>query len=166
MATNYNDIVLYGFSNIQIKGENEVIYKPLLGGISIQVNISTETVSASNKTTKYTFFGKSTAEGQLTLLELSLVDKAKLFGNKIIESENGFYNVTVRDTDTPPNFSLKFEREKANGKKVVYEILSVTFLPNSIQANTTTENGIEEENITIDFIINEKDGILYRMYEN
>ena len=165
MANNYSDIVLYGFSNIQIKKEGEISYRPLIGGISVQANISTETMTATNATRTFTLVSTTKAEGQLTLLELTLDDRALLFGHTV-KYISDMKTLEVSDTDIPPTFSLKFERQKASGGKIIYELPSVTFKSNSIEANTLQQGEVQEDTITIDFTINKEDEILYRIYEN
>ena len=165
MATNYENIILYGFDNIQIKKEGESEYQPLIGGISVQVDINVEQVTATNKTDTYIIASNIIAEGQLTLLELSLDHRQLLFGHEI-QTVNEMRCLIVKDTDKCPRFSLKFSRTKANGKKIIYEIPCVTFSENSIQANTVKDGQIEEDNITINFVIQKTDGILYKVFEN
>ena len=165
MATNYENIILYGFDNIQIKREGQSEYQPLIGGISVQVDINVEQVTATNKTDTYIIASNIIAEGQLTLLELSLEHRQLLFGHEI-EEVDGMKCLVVKDTDKCPRFSLKFSRQKANGKKIIYQIPSVTFSENSIQANTVKDGQIEEDNITINFVIQKVDGILYKVFEN
>ena len=164
MATNYENIILYGFDNIQIKKEGESEYQPLIGGISVQVDISVENITGTNKTNTYIIASNIIAEGQLNLLELSLDHRKLLFGHSI-EEEDGMKCLVVKDTDKCPRFSLKFSRTKANGKKTVYQIPSVTFKENSINANTIKDGQIEEDNITIGFEIHKVDDVLYRVYE-
>ena len=165
MATNYENIILYGFDNIQIKKEGESEYQPLIGGISVQVDISVENITGTNKTNTYIIASNMIAEGQLTLLELSLDHRQLLFGHEI-QTVDGMKCLVVKDTDKCPRFSLKFSRTKANGKKIIYQIPSVTFSENSIQANTVKDGQIEEDNITISFEIQKADGILYKVFEN
>ena len=164
MANNYQNIILYGFSDIQIKKEGEKTYQPLIGGISVQVDISVENITASNKNDTYIIASNMIAEGQLTLLELSLDHRQLLFGHEI-QTVDGMRCLVVKDTDTCPKFSLKFSRTKANGKRIIYEIPSVVFSENSIQADTMKEGQIEESNITINFEIQKVNGILYRVFE-
>lgn len=164
MANNYQNIILYGFDDIKIKQEGQSEYQPLIGGISVQVDISVENITATNKTDTYVIGSNIIAEGQLTLLELSLDHRKLLFGHKI-EEENGMRCLVVKDTDKCPRFSLKFSRTKANGKKIIYQIPSVSFSENSIQANTVKNGEIEEDNITISFEIYKVGDVLYRIYE-
>ena len=165
MANNYENIILYGFDDIKIKREGQSEYQPLIGGISVQVDINVEQITATNRTDTYVISSRINAEGQLTLLELSLDHRKELFGHEI-QTVDGMRCLVVRDTDSCPRFSLKFSRTKANGKKIIYEIPCVTFSENSIQANTVKEGTIEEDNITINFTINKVDGILYKVFEN
>ena len=164
MANNYQNIILYGFDDIKIKQEGQSEYQPLIGGISVQVDISVENITATNKTDTYIIASNIIAEGQLTLLELSLDHRQLLFGHEI-QTVDGMRCLVVKDTDTCPRFSLKFSRTKANAKKIVYEIPCVTFKENSIQANTIKDGTIEEDNITIGFEIYKVNDVLYRIYE-
>ena len=165
MANNYKDIVLFGFDNIQIKQDNN--WENLLGAINVNINISVgEVLVAKNPTFSQSFTnGNIEANGQLTLLELSLENRAKLFGHSISEKD-GMKELIVRPTDTAPNFGLRFSKTKANGKKIIYQFDSVKFSEPSINADTIKNGQIEENNITIDFIIDNNSGVLYRIFEN
>ena len=153
MANNYENKILYGFSDIRVNGT------PILGGKSVQVNIDVETLKASNKTYDFRFSFVTGASGQMTLLSLTNYEMELLFDYQVSGNE-----LIVTDIFGNKEVELSFARKKANGKIIKY-YMTVIFSPSSIEANTI-EGDITEDNITLDFEVIKKNGVYYRQLEN
>ena len=154
---NYENKILYGFSDIKVNNE------PILGGKSVQVNLDIQTVKASNKTRDFRWSTVTGASGQITLLSLTSEEMELLFGYEVNNTSNG-QEIIVTDSFANKEVELSFARKKPNGKYIKY-YMTVIFNPASIEANTL-EGSISEDNITLDFEVIKKNGVYYKQIEN
>ena len=157
MPNNYENKILYGFSDIRVDGT------PILGGKSVQVNLDIETIRASNKTRDFRWSTVTSASGQMTLLGLTSEEMELLFGYEVRESSHE-RELKVTDSFANKEVELSFSRKKPNGKYIKY-YMTVIFNPASIEANTL-EGDISEDCVTLDFEVIKKDGVYYRQIEN
>ena len=157
MANNYENKILYGFSDIRVDGT------PILGGKSVQVNLDIETIRASNKTRDFRWSTVTSANGQMTLLGLTNDEMELLFGYRVNNTSKGS-ELIVTDNLANKEVELSFSRKKPNNKYIKY-YMTVIFSPASIEANTI-EGDISEDTITLDFEVIKKDGVYYRQIEN
>lgn len=157
MPNNYENKILYGFSDIRVDGT------PILGGKSVQVNLDIETVRASNKTRDFRWSTVTSASGQMTLLGLTSEEMELLFCYTVNQTDEG-RELIVTDNLANKEVELSFARKKPNNKYIKY-YMTVIFNPASIEANTIDGN-ISEDTITLDFEVIKKDGVYYRQIEN
>lgn len=157
MPNNYENKILYGFSDIRVDGT------PILGGKSVQVNLDIETIRASNKTRDFRWSTVTSASGQITLLSLTSEEMELLFGYEVRESSHE-RELIVTDSFENKEVELSFSRKKPNGKYIKY-YMTVIFNPASIEANTI-EGDISEDTITLDFEVIKKNGVYYKQIEN
>ena len=157
MPNNYENKILYGFSDIRVDGT------PILGGKSVQVNLDIETIRASNKTRDFRWSTVTSASGQMTLLGLTNDEMELLFGYRVNRTSER-RELIVTDSFANKEVELSFARKKANNKIIKY-YMTVIFSPASIEANTI-EGDISEDTITLDFEVIKKDGVYYRQIEN
>lgn len=157
MPNNYENKILYGFSDIRVDGT------PILGGKSVQVNLDIETIRASNKTRDFRWSTVTSASGQMTLLGLTNDEMELLFGYTVNQTDEG-RELIVTDSFANKEVELSFARKKPNNKYIKY-YMTVIFNPASIEANTI-EGDISEDTITLDFEVIKKDGVYYRQIEN
>ena len=96
----------------------------------------------------------------MTVLSLTAKEEALLFGYKYDEStrEIAVGNFTSQEVE------LSFKQKRADGRNIIYKMF-VVFTPSSLDMNTVA-GAIEEQNITLNFEIIQKDGVYYRRYEN
>ena len=157
MPNNYENKILYGFSDIRVDGTQ------ILGGKSVQVNLDIETIRANNKTRDFRWSTVTSASGQMTLLGLTSEEMELLFGYEVRESSHE-RELIVTDSFANKEVELSFSRKKPNGKYIKY-YMTVIFNPASIEANTL-EGSISEDTITLDFEVIKKNGVYYKQIEN
>lgn len=157
--SNYENKIIYGFSDIKVKKDN-VTYD-ILGAKSVSIDIQIEQVTARNRTQSFVLGQQVTnATGTMTVLSLTAKEEALLFGYKYDEStrEIAVGNFTSQEVE------LSFKQKRADGRNIIYKMF-VVFTPSSLDMNTVA-GAIEEQNITLNFEIIQKDGVYYRRYEN
>lgn len=153
--------IMYGFDNVYVAKLNGDNYYPpikITGGKSIEAQLDFKTEIKKKAKGNIRFNSFEGGSGSLSVMGLTPNEYNLLFGHSL---ENN--KVMVTTSDTSPYLALMFSKEKYDGTKLGYCLYKVIFKPININANTI-ENGIAiEENIEIEFDIEENNGKIYYM---
>lgn len=145
---NYEEKIIYGMSNIHVALLKDGVYGspiPILGAKSVECSfeVSEKMINADNKAV---FSAKTISKGSGSLSLLGLTpDERRLLQNGVETVGYG-----LKSSTNMPSFALMFQQEKADGKKILYVIYSLSFSPNGINA-TSVEDGIEENPTDLEF---------------
>lgn len=141
----YESKIIYGFSNIHysIDGIN---IKPLLGGIDITVEFEDKYVTArKNGIESIKVSGSLDGQGSLNVLGLTMEEMKDILGYKGVLGE-----MYMDNSFDSKYITLLFERQKANGSKLLNVLYKCKFDVTGLSAQTIQE-GVEQENIELKF---------------
>lgn len=154
----YKNKIIYGLDNIHYCKINENSIKELKGALSINVELSQESVYGKiNGYNLIRIDGECVGTGTLTVLNLSLEEQADLFG---YDYNNG--ELAVGKYSRPNNVRLLFSRSKADDGKLYTIFYNCVFKKPNIDSETLSDE-LNEENLELEFdvLIDNKSSLQY-----
>lgn len=140
----YQNIIAYGFKNVYVCKTGSVPI-PIKGALSVSIEIDIEQEFLNVGRKKVIMDTNKQASGELVLLGLNKDEMELLLGYKL--DNNG--GVIIDDGIKAPQLHLLFERQVADGSKILYHIFNVRFKQSSFDATTMIEGNLEENEVVL-----------------